>query len=159
MYWISEEVISCNKYLSALLFRQFDTFTSNTIYCHFFTKVCTCGIKASGQWLISDRSVVPKKVYILLQKRMFIIYVTPVAFHIFVVIKKRLKKKRQTSNQQNLDNLQNALWLRSQTTLTRNISYSSAPPFMEISVFIYDLFCGIIEGLIKIIRQCENTTW
>ena len=160
MYWISEEVISCNKYLSALLFRQFDTFTSNTIYCHFFTKVCTCGIKASGQWLISDRSVVPKKVYILLQKRMFIIYVTPVAFHIFVVIKKRLKKKkRQTSNQQNLDNLQNALWLRSQTTLTRNISYSSAPPFTEISVFIYDLFCGIIEGLIKIIRQCENTTW
>ena len=106
MYWISEEVISCNKYLSALLFRQFDTFTSNTIYCHFFTKVCTCGIKASGQWLISDRSVVPKKVYILLQKRMFIIYVTPVAFHIFVVIKKRLKKKRQTSNQQNLDNQQ-----------------------------------------------------
>ena len=106
MYWISEEVISCNKYLSALLFRQFDTFTSNTIYCHFFTKVCICGIKASGQWLISDRSVVPKKVYILLQKRMFIIYVTPVAFHIFVVIKKRLKKKRQTSNQQNLDNLQ-----------------------------------------------------
>ena len=159
MYWISEEVISCNNYLSALLFRQFDTFTSNTIYCHFFTKVCTCGIKASGQWLISDRSVVPKKVYILLQKRMFIIYVTPVAFHIFVVIKKRLKKKRQTSNQQNLDNLQNALWLRSQTTLTRNISYSSAPPFTEISVFIYDLFCGIIEGLIKIIRQCENTTW
>lgn len=106
MYWISEEVISCNNYLSALLFRQFDTFTSNTIYCHFFTKVCTCGIKASGQWLISDRSVVPKKVYILLQKRMFIIYVTPVAFHIFVVIKKRLKKKRQTSNQQNLDNQQ-----------------------------------------------------
>ena len=106
MYWISEEVISCNKYLSALLFRQFDTFTSNTIYCHFFTKVCTCGIKASGQWLISDRSVVPKKVYILLQKRMFIIYVTPVAFHIFVVIIKRLKKKRQTSNQQNLDNQQ-----------------------------------------------------
>lgn len=159
MYWISEEVISCNKYLSALLFRQFDTFTSNTIYCHFFTKVCTCGIKASGQWLISDRSVVPKKVYILLQKRMFIIYVTPVAFHIFVVIKKRLKKKRQTSNQQNLDNLQNALWLRSQTTLARNISYSSAPPFTEIPVFIYDLFCGIIEGLIKIIRQCENTTW
>ena len=90
---------------------------------------------------------------------MFIIYVTPVAFHIFVVIKKRFKKKRQTSNQQNLDNLQNALWLRSQTTLTRNISYSSAPPFTEISVFIYDLFCGIIEGLIKIIRQCENTTW
>ena len=159
MYWISEEVISCNKYFSALLFRQFDTFTSNTIYCHFFTKVCTCGIKASGQWLISDRSVVPKKVYILLQKRMFIIYVTPVAFHIFVVIKKRLKKKRQTSNQQNLDNLQNALWLRSQTTLTRNISYSSASPFTEISVFIYDLFRGIIEGLIKIIRQCENTTW
>lgn len=37
---------------------------------------------------------------------MFIIYVTPVAFHIFVVIKKRLKKKRQTSNQQNLDNQQ-----------------------------------------------------
>ena len=129
MYWISEEVISCNKYLSALLFRQFDTFTSNTIYCHFFTKVCTCGIKASGQWLISDRSVVPKKVYILLQKRMFIIYVTPVAFHIFVVIKKRFKKKRQTSNQQNLDKLQNALWLRSQTTLTRNTSYSSASPF------------------------------
>ena len=159
MYWISEEVISCNNYLSALLFRQFDTFTSNTIYCHFFTKVCTCGIKASGQWLISDRSVVPKKVYILLQKRMFIIYVTPVAFHIFVVIKKRFKKKRQTSNQQNLDNLQNALWLRSQTTLTRNISYSAAPPFTEIPVFIYDLFCGIIEGLIKIIRQCENMTW
>lgn len=25
---------------------------------------------------------------------MFIIYVTPVAFHIFVVIKKRLKKKK-----------------------------------------------------------------
>lgn len=159
MYWISEEVISCNKYLSALLFRQFDTFTSNTIYCHFFTKVCTCGIKASGQWLISDRSVVPKKVYILLQKRMFIIYVTPVAFHIFVVIKKRLKKKRQTSNQQNLDNLQKRFVVEIANDPTRNISFSSAPPFTEISVFIYDLFCGIIEGLIKIIRQCENTTW
>ena len=159
MYWISEEVISCNKYLSALLFRQFDTFTSNTIYCHFFTKVCICGIKASGQWLISDISVVPKKVYILLQKRMFIIYVTPVAFHIFVVIKKRLKKKRQTSNQQNLDNLQKRFVVEIANDPTRNISFSSAPPFTEISVFIYDLFCGIIEGLIKIIRQCENTTW
>lgn len=159
MYWISEEVISCNKYLSALLFRQFDTFTSNTIYCHFFTKVCTCGIKASGQWLISDRSVVPKKVYILLQKRMFIIYVTPVAFHIFVVIKKRFKKKDKHRISRTLITYKNALWLRSQTTLTRNISFSSAPPFTEISVFIYDLFCGIIEGLIKFIRQCENTTW
>lgn len=90
---------------------------------------------------------------------MFIIYVTPVAFHIFVVIKKRLKKKRQTSNQQNLDNLQKRFVVEIANDPTRNISFSSAPPFTEISVFIYDLFCGIIEGLIKIIRQCENTTW
>ena len=91
---------------------------------------------------------------------MFIIYVTPVAFHIFVVIKKRLKKQKDKHRiSRTLITYKNALWLRSQTTLTRNISFSSAPPFTEISVFIYDLFCGIIEGLIKIIRQCENTTW
>lgn len=76
------------------------------------------------------------------------------------MIKKRLKKKKDKHRiSRTLITYKNALWLRSQTTLTRNISYSAAPPFTEIPVFIYDLFCGIIEGLIKIIRQCENTTW
>lgn len=76
------------------------------------------------------------------------------------MIKKRLKKKKDKHRiSRTLITYKNALWLRSQMTLTRNISYFSAPPFTEISVFIYDLFCGIIEGLIKIIRQCENTTW
>lgn len=76
------------------------------------------------------------------------------------MIKKRLKKKKDKHRiSRTLITYKNALWLRSQTTLTRNTSYSSASPFTEISVFIYDLFCGIIEGLIKIIRQCENTTW